>query len=238
MQEETLESFLKNKDLLSNKHNARVASMISNQERINLPPLNEEISFFELEDKILEYARINSIEKDEELKDIFKGIQAFINNHRDYRRRMEDASFLIYDWDGYYDLETQTGNAKELASLIYSAYKILQNKGWLHEDPIEQLLNLDNHRTLINAKIPEKYAIRVEDTHIIWMFRYCIHRSSYAVSDGVNAILSNWHILTDSTKHLIVKEIGEKFEQDGEIMWKCDKESWQKILDRFNSENE
>lgn len=237
MQEEKIDSFLKNKELIAKKHQARVANMIRDQERINLPPFKEDVSFYDLEDNINAYmSKINK--NDKELENIFKHIQFLISNHRDYRARMENASFLIYDWDGYYDPEAQTGNAKELALLLYDTYKIIQGKGWLHSDPIEQLLNLKNQRSLENTKIPEKYNIHVEETHIIWMFRYCINRSSYAVSDGVNAILNNWHLLSDATKNLIVKEIKQKFEQNGETMWKCDKESWQQVIDKHNSENE
>lgn len=48
----------------------------------------------------------------------------------DLEKRIGDASILLADWDGYYDPEKKSGNAKELASLIEDAYKILQGKSW------------------------------------------------------------------------------------------------------------
>lgn len=49
---------------------------------------------------------------------------------RDLERRHLDASFLLADWDGYYNPETKNGNVEQLASLIEDAYRILQNKSW------------------------------------------------------------------------------------------------------------
>jgi hypothetical protein len=54
---------------------------------------------------------------------------------RDLEQRHLDASFLIADWDGYYNPKTKTGNVEELASLIEDAYRILQNKSWRDIEP-------------------------------------------------------------------------------------------------------
>lgn len=59
---------------------------------------------------------------------------------RDLERRHIDASFLLADWDGYYNPTTKQGNVEELASLIEDAYRILQNKSWRdidHNDSTE-----------------------------------------------------------------------------------------------------
>jgi hypothetical protein len=44
--------------------------------------------------------------------------------------KIGNASILLADWDGYYNPENQSGNAKELASLIEEAYVSLQGKSW------------------------------------------------------------------------------------------------------------
>ena len=51
--------------------------------------------------------------------------------------------------------------------------------------------------------------LRVDSSILIWAFRYCITRRSYAVGDCVSAILKNWSFINDNDKELIVKEIKE-----------------------------
>jgi len=53
---------------------------------------------------------------------------------RDLEKRHLDASFLLADWDGYYNPDAKQGNVEELASLIEDAYRILQNKSWRDAD--------------------------------------------------------------------------------------------------------
>lgn len=62
---------------------------------------------------------------------------------RDLERRHLDASFLLADWDGYYNPNTKCGNVEELASLIEDAYRILQNKSWrdIEPDSVEENTN-------------------------------------------------------------------------------------------------
>lgn len=52
----------------------------------------------------------------------------------DLRKRIGDASIIMYDWDGYYNPNKQTGNIVELAKLIEEAYRILQGRSWNEED--------------------------------------------------------------------------------------------------------
>jgi hypothetical protein len=49
---------------------------------------------------------------------------------KDLEERIKNASILLVDWDGYYNPETRTGNAVELAKLIEDTYKVLQGKSW------------------------------------------------------------------------------------------------------------
>jgi hypothetical protein len=59
----------------------------------------------------------------------------------DYGNRIADASFTLYDWDGYYDEEALKGNADNLAALIEDAFVILQGKPWL-ETPLRERLEM------------------------------------------------------------------------------------------------
>lgn len=49
---------------------------------------------------------------------------------RDLETRIGNASITLADWDGFYDPNTEKGNARELASLIEEGYTILQGKSW------------------------------------------------------------------------------------------------------------
>lgn len=57
--------------------------------------------------------------------------------------RIGDASFMLADWDGYYNPTTKQGNAVELASLIEDAYRTLQGKSWrdIEPDSLEENTN-------------------------------------------------------------------------------------------------
>jgi hypothetical protein len=57
---------------------------------------------------------------------------------RQLENRIMDASFLLCDWDGYYDPEKQTGNVRELASLVEEAFTKLQGRSWRDANPEEE----------------------------------------------------------------------------------------------------
>lgn len=61
-------------------------------------------------------------------------------------------------------------------------------------------------------------------------FRYCLGRCSYIVSECCEHLITNWDNLHDATKILIVEEIEEAFEK-GCYGMRCDKNSWQRVLD-------
>ena len=52
--------------------------------------------------------------------------------------RIMDASFLLCDWDGYYDPETGKGNVGELAKLIEETFTRLQGRSWRDANPEEE----------------------------------------------------------------------------------------------------
>jgi len=57
---------------------------------------------------------------------------------KDLENRIQDASFLLCDWDGYYDPETKRGNVEELAKLIEEAFRALQGRSWRDPNPTEE----------------------------------------------------------------------------------------------------
>jgi len=53
----------------------------------------------------------------------------------DLERRLTDASFMLMDWDGYYNPETKQGSVQGLAELVEDAYKALQGRSWREQKP-------------------------------------------------------------------------------------------------------
>lgn len=74
------------------------------------------------------------------------------------------------------------------------------------------------------------YKCEVKEDCLLWMMRYCITRSSYAVSDGVEAIMYNWPNMSSNMKNTIVKEIKDAIQSQGKLMHDCDVSAWNGIL--------
>ena len=67
---------------------------------------------------------------------------------------------------------------------------------------------------------------------LIYMFRYCISRRSYAVGSAIEIIQSNWNVLNIPDKKLIHKEIKEHFELYSNIDgFDMDKKYWNVLLE-------
>ena len=67
---------------------------------------------------------------------------------------------------------------------------------------------------------------------LIYMFRYCLSRKSYAVGTATDIIPANWSILSDFDKKLIQKEIKEHFELHSPAeKYDMDKIAWNIILE-------
>ena len=67
---------------------------------------------------------------------------------------------------------------------------------------------------------------------IIYMFRYCLSRRSYAVGTAIEIIQANWNILSEFDKRLIHKEIKEHFELYSNIDgFDMDKKYWNVLLE-------
>lgn len=50
------------------------------------------------------------------------------------KKKIDDASIIMCDWDGNFDSNMQNGNIVELAKLIEESYRILNGKSWNKED--------------------------------------------------------------------------------------------------------
>ena len=48
--------------------------------------------------------------------------------------RIQNASMILADWDGYYDPKTGKGSTKGLAEVIELAYIALQGESWRKEN--------------------------------------------------------------------------------------------------------
>jgi hypothetical protein len=73
------------------------------------------------------------------ISELERKVQDLEKTVEDYGNRIADASFTLYDWDGYYDYENLKGNVDELALLAEDVYSILQGKPWL-ETPLRERL--------------------------------------------------------------------------------------------------
>jgi len=49
---------------------------------------------------------------------------------RALQKKIGDTSTMLYDWDGYYNPHSQSGNIVEMAKLVEEAYSTLQGRSW------------------------------------------------------------------------------------------------------------
>ena len=67
---------------------------------------------------------------------------------------------------------------------------------------------------------------------LIYMFRYCLSRKSYAVGTAIEIIHANWNILSDFDRKLIQKEIKEHFQLYSPAeKYDMDRTAWNVILE-------
>ena len=66
---------------------------------------------------------------------------------------------------------------------------------------------------------------------LIYTFRYCLTRKSYAVSTAIELIIKNWSNLSIFDKKLFQKEIKEHFELYDYEKYDMDKNAWECILE-------
>jgi hypothetical protein len=52
---------------------------------------------------------------------------------RALQKKIGDTSTMLYDWDGYYNPHSQSGNIVEMAKLVEEAYSALQGRSWNEE---------------------------------------------------------------------------------------------------------
>lgn len=72
--------------------------------------------------------------------------------------------------------------------------------------------------------------MEVREEIIMYAFRYCLGRQTYAVRDCVDTIIRHWDVLSERAKTLFQKEIKEHEKQWGDLGMEMDKAQWYKIL--------
>ena len=69
---------------------------------------------------------------------------------------------------------------------------------------------------------------------VVYAFRYCLGRYTYAVGICIEFIINNWSVLQQKTKVLIHKEIKEHKDPITNpyhtLEHKCDSDGWDKVL--------
>lgn len=72
-------------------------------------------------------------------------------NKENYIKDLEgcivNASFMLMDWDGYYNPETKKGSVEGLAELVEDAYRALQGRSW--RDPAPEKKSGDTEGQLL-----------------------------------------------------------------------------------------
>ena len=67
---------------------------------------------------------------------------------------------------------------------------------------------------------------------LVYSFRYCLGRKTYAVSHCVGNILKNWDELSPRTKNLFYSEI----KKCNDLGMEMDKKEWMKIINQYESD--
>lgn len=67
---------------------------------------------------------------------------------------------------------------------------------------------------------------------LVYTFRYCLSRRSYAVGTAIEIIKANWDVLSEFDRKLIQKEIKEYFQlYSSAEKYDMDKKFWDTILE-------
>lgn len=72
------------------------------------------------------------------------------NYIRDLEERILNASFMLADWDGYYNPETKKGSVEGLAELVEDAYRALQGRSWRDLAPEKKSGDIEGQLLLWN----------------------------------------------------------------------------------------
>lgn len=65
---------------------------------------------------------------------------------------------------------------------------------------------------------------------LIYAFRYCLTRQSYAVMDGYHMLKRNWDSMSFGTRRLIQEEIKNHLERNAQWIDRADEGMWARIL--------
>ena len=71
--------------------------------------------------------------------------------------------------------------------------------------------------------------MKVKDNIVIYAFRYCLGRHTYAVPEMCDWLVNNWITISAMSQDLIRKEISEAIKRN-EAGMSCDVKQWQRVL--------
>ena len=74
-----------------------------------------------------------------------------------------------------------------------------------------------------------------KDSMVLWAFRYCLGRQSYAVGDCADYLIAYWSHIDGVTQKLIRHEIEEAL-KNGNYGMEIDKRTWENVLDSIPGE--
>ena len=108
-----------------------------------------------------------------EIEDLRTRLAALQREHEALKETVWNACVLLWDYDGYYNTETHKGDPHGLASIIDSAYRILNGKHWTEPKPegIAQLkrLEAENRALRTRCEISEYYWNRADrERKAVW----------------------------------------------------------------------
>ena len=77
--------------------------------------------------------------------------------------------------------------------------------------------------------------MKIPDWMIVYSFRYCLGRMTYAVSDFVEWAIENWDNIPSKEQFLIAKELNEAFNSGNPraLGMDMDKQQWQLLRDHI-----
>lgn len=121
------------------------------------------------------------------------------------------------------------GKEFESYQTVYKIIEIDKRVGYLIGNDDTKPFHAQEYQVKAHGKYTSR--LNLKEDILIYAFRYCLGRKTYAVSDCVSNILANWNELTPRAKDLFYSEI-KKCDNLGMDM---DEIEWMKIIERYDN---
>ncbi len=89
-------------------------------------------------------------------------------------------------------------------------------------------------------KQPPRATLGDRDRAAIWAFRYCLGRTTYAVSTCVDWLIAEWPLLDQHAREIIARDLREEIQRDDAFResgakhkplgWDCDRKEWLRLM--------